>query len=111
MNEEEVNHLLNHQSGLLGICEDNDVRKIIKRRDDNAKLALSMMIRRIQKCIGSYLILLEDVDAIIFSGGIGEHSSNIRERILDNKILKDMKSLTIETNEELEIALECMKFV
>jgi|FLOH01.1.fsa_nt_gi acetate kinase len=111
MNEEEVNNLLNHESGLLGVCEDNDVREIIKRKDDKAKLAVDMMVRRIQKYIGSYMILLENVDAIVFSGGIGENSTYIRERILDNKILKEIKSLTIKTNEELEIALECMKFV
>ena len=110
MSVEEVNTLLNHHSGLLGICQENDVREILKRHDDKAKLALDMMVRRIQKYIGSYLILLEDVDAIIFSGGIGEHSSAIREKILENKILKTMKTLTIKTDEELEIALECMRF-
>ncbi len=110
MSVEYVNDLLNHHSGLLGICQENDVREILKRSDDTAKLALDMMVRRIQKYIGSYMILLEDVDAIIFSGGIGEHSNIVREKILDNKILKSMKTLTIETNEELEIALECMRF-
>ena len=110
MSVEDVNDLLNHHSGLVGICQENDVREILKRSDDTVKLALDMMVRRIQKYIGSYMVLLEDVDAIIFSGGIGEHSSVIREKILDNKILKSMKNLTIETNEELEIALECMRF-
>ena len=108
MSVDEVDKELNKNSGLIGICSNNDVRKIINSNDAKSKLALDMMIRRIQKYIGSYMVLLERVDAIVFTGGIGENSTFIRERILDNLMLKDIKSLVIETNEELAIAKECL---
>ena len=111
MSVDEVDKLLNKKSGLLGICGENDLREILNSKDDNAKLALDMMIRRIQKYIGSYMMLLEDVDAIVFSGGIGENSSYIRERVMDNKLLKDINSLVIKTDEELEIANECFSLI
>ncbi len=106
---EEVDATLNKKSGLIGVCGDNDVRNIIKSGDEKAKLALDMMIRRIQKYIGAYLTLLPSVDAIAFSGGIGENSSYVRERVLDVAIFKEIKVLVIKTNEELEIANECVK--
>ena len=106
---DEVDRALNKESGLLGICGDNDVRNIIESEDENSKLALDMMIRRIQKYIGSYMALLGKVDAIVFTGGIGENSSYIRERVLESQMFKEIKSLVIKTNEELEIANECLR--
>ena len=111
MSVEEVDKLLNKQSGLLGICDENDVRNIIAREDETSKLALDMMIRRIQKYIGSYMALLGRVDAIVFSGGIGENSEYIRERVLDAHMFKGVKSLVLKTDEELEIANECLKIL
>ena len=111
MSVDAVDKLLNKQSGLLGVCDENDVRSIIEREDESSKLALDMMIRRIQKYIGSYMALLGRVDAIVFSGGIGENSAYIRERVLDAQMFKDVRSLVIKTDEELEIANECMKIL
>ena len=111
LSAKEVDTLLNKESGLKGICDENDLREILLREDEKAKLALDMMIRRIQKYIGAYMIVLEDVDAIVFSGGIGENSSYVRERVMDNSLIKEIKALVIETNEELEIANECYKIV
>jgi len=108
---EEVEHILNKESGLFGICGENDVRSILKRDDARAKLAKDIMVRRIQKYIGSYMVLLEDVDAIIFSGGIGENSEAIRQAILNNKIIKNHQVLVIKTDEELEIANECYRLI
>jgi len=110
MSVDEVDKELNKKSGLIGICNNNDVRKIIESNDEKSNLALEMMIRRIQKYIGSYMVLLEEVDAIVFTGGIGENSAYIRDKILDNAILKNIKSLVIKTDEELEIARECLNF-
>ncbi|HFB53725.1 MAG TPA: acetate kinase [Sulfurimonas autotrophica] len=111
LSAKEVDTLLNKESGLKGICDENDLHEILLREDDRAKLALDMMIRRIQKYIGAYMIVLEDVDAIVFSGGIGENSSYVRERVMDNTLIKEIQALVIETNEELEIANECYKIV
>ena len=108
---QEIDTLLNKKSGLVGICGENDLREILLREDENAKLALKMMVRRIQKYIGSYIVLLENVDAIVFSGGIGENSKEIREAVMDNALLKNMKMLVIKTDEELEIANECYRII
>ena len=106
---EEVDTMLNKKSGLFGLCGESDVRTILNAADEKSKLAIDIMVRRIQKYIGAYMILLEDVDAIVFSGGIGEHSKYIRERVMDNKIIKNIKAFVIETDEELEIANECLR--
>ena len=106
---DEVDKVLNKGSGLLGICGENDVRNIIDSEDDKAKLALDMMIRRIQKYVGAYMALLGHVDAIIFSGGIGENSAYVREKVLESQMFNKVESLVIKTNEELEIANECLR--
>jgi len=108
---QEVEHILNKESGLLGVCGENDLREILLREDENAQLALKIMVRRIQKYIGAYMVLLEDIDAIVFSGGIGEHSQEIRDSVMDNAILKNIQMLVIETDEELEIANECYRLL
>jgi len=109
LSADEVDTILNKKSGLLGLCGENDVRNIEKRKDESAKLALDIMVRRIQKYIGAYMVLLENVDAIVFSGGIGENSSYVREKVMNNKILENIKSLVIKTDEELQIANECLE--
>jgi len=106
---DEVEKALNKESGLLGICGDNDVRNIIESANENAILALDMMIRRIQKYIGSYMALLGSVDAVVFTGGIGENSSYVREKVLESQMFNGVKSLVIKTNEELEIVNECLR--
>jgi len=112
LSTEEVDTLLNKKSGLIGVCGENDVRKILQNHPKHAELAIEMMVRRIQKYIGGYMVLLEgDVDAIVFSGGIGENSQFIREKIMQNKMLKNIKKLVIKTDEELEIATECYNYV
>jgi len=106
---DEVDTILNKKSGLIGICDANDVRSIIESDDAKAKLALKMMVRRIQKYIGSYMALLGQVDAVVFSGGIGENSRYIREAVFKSEMFQDIKSLVIKTDEELEIANEVMR--
>jgi acetate kinase len=108
MSVKDVDNLLNKKSGLVGICNDYDVRNIINKHDKRSKLAIEIMVRRIQKYIGSYMILLERVDAVVFTGGIGENSAYIREKVMDNDILKTLKTLVIKTDEELEIVYECI---
>jgi acetate kinase len=111
LSAEKVDSLLNKESGLKGICGENDLREILLREDELAKLAVAVMVRRIQKYVGAYMVLLEDVDAVVFSGGIGEHSAYVREQVMSNSVIKNIKSLVIETNEELEIANECYRIV
>ena len=101
---DEVDTILNKKSGLLGIAQENDLRKIIKSEDKHAKLALNIMVRRVQKYIGSYMAILGRVDALVFTGGIGENSEYVREKILDSSLFHSLKVLVIQTDEELEIA-------
>ncbi len=80
---DEVEHQLNFESGLYAICQSSDMRNIVDKaqgNDDKASLALDMFIYRIRKYIGAYLVTLGEVDAIIFTGGIGENSPYIRAR-------------------------------
>lgn len=111
MSVDEVDSYLNKKSGLLGICGNNDVRGIMESDDERSKLALSMMIRRIKKYIGSYAALLGRVDAIVFTGGIGENSSYIREMVMDGNLAAGAEVLVIKTDEELEIARESMNIL
>jgi acetate kinase len=106
MSLDAIENMLNKESGLYGICNQNDVRKILKSKNKNAQLALDMMVRRIQKYVGAYLAILGSVDAIVFTGGIGYNSSYIREAVMSSELFKNIKFLSIETNEELEIANE-----
>lgn len=105
---DEIDRLLNTQSGLWGIAHDNDMRHLHQRchqGDKDAKLALEMFVYHVKKYIGSYVAILGRVDALVFTGGIGEHDHAVRKMITDN-LPFDIPSLVIATNEELEIALE-----
>jgi acetate kinase len=78
---EETEQLLNHSSGLKGITGSADLREIEARAeqgDAKARLAIDIMGYRLRKYIGAYLAVLGGLDALVFSGGIGEHSARIR---------------------------------
>lgn len=79
---EEIDTLLNKKSGLLGLCGDNDMRAILARNDCDAKLAVKIFVYSIQKNIGSYLSQMPKLDALVFTGGIGENSKVIRKMIV-----------------------------
>ena len=111
MSTSEVKNILNRESGLLGLCGENDIREILKSSDSKADLALRIMIRRAKKYIGSYMALLGRVDSIVFSGGVGENSEYIRNEILNTPIFHDIKHLVIHTDEELEIAQQAVSLL
>ncbi|WP_133407433.1 acetate kinase [Parashewanella tropica] len=136
---EEVNNLLNKQSGLLGISElTNDCRGIedgFAEGHKGATLALEIFCYRLAKYIASYTVPLGRLDAIIFTGGIGENSSLIREKVLNllsifNFTVDDERNqsarfgnegiitaddspvaMVIPTNEEWVIAQDSIKLV
>ena len=86
MSASEVDTLLNTQSGLLGISGlTNDMRELqseLKDHDDRrVRLAIEVFCYRAQKYIGAYLAAMGGADAIVFTGGIGENSANVRARI------------------------------
>ncbi len=85
---EKVFETLNKKSGLLGVSDlTSDARGILDAMDkghEGAKLAFEVFTYRVAKYIGSYLIPLNKLDAIIFTGGIGENSLPIRREIIKN---------------------------
>ncbi|MDY8135354.1 acetate kinase [Aquimarina sp. 2201CG5-10] len=128
---DEVNALLQKNSGMLGLTGYSDLRDIeaqAQKGNKDCKLALQMNAYRIKKFIGSYATIMNGLDAIVFTAGIGENSSTIRELVctdleflgihldveqnnIRNKEIRDVskesskvKILVIPTNEELEIA-------
>ncbi|MEP7218468.1 MAG: acetate/propionate family kinase, partial [Bacteroidota bacterium] len=83
---EQVDALLNKQSGLLGISGlTNDMRELLAEERENgdrrARLAIEIFVGRVRKYIGAYLAEMNGADAILFAGGIGENSAEIRARI------------------------------
>jgi len=134
MNPQEVYDVLNKKSGMLGLSEiSNDMRVIeegIEKKNQKASDALEIYAYRLKKYIGAYFTVMNGVDIIVFTGGIGENMPILREmvctnlnslgiiidrkknRITKNGILdfsgedSKVKLLKIPTNEELMIALE-----
>jgi acetate kinase len=112
---DDINQLLNKQSGLKGVCNETDMRTILQRAengDELCELALDLFCYRIKKYIGAYFAVLNGkVDALIFTGGIGENASAIRERILSGMDgLNFGEILVIHAQEELEIAAQIQAF-
>ena len=103
----EMKDLLNKHSGLKGICGTNDMRHILNNNNSDCdtcskeyELALDMFAHRIRKYIGSYYALLGgNIDALVFTGGIGE---NIPYKLL-RKIVCDLERLGFEINETPQI--------
>ncbi len=135
---DEIDNILNKQSGLKGLTGDNDLRNILKRYDSGdpeAMLAVEMYIYRIRKYVGAYAAILGRLDALIFTAGVGENSPFIRHKVcenlqilgveidkdLNNKNTSDIKEiqktgsnvklLVVPTNEELQIANEAYKLL
>ena len=82
----DVDTLLNKNSGLKGISNDNDMRKILARMDASdkaARLAVEMYVYAIQKTIGAYFAQSQTLDALVFTGGVGENSAVIRASVID----------------------------
>lgn len=132
----EVNDILQKKSGMLGLTGLNDMRDIQQNAEDgdtDCQLALAMNAYRIKKFIGAYAAVLDGLDALIFTAGIGENSALIREMVCKNMnylgieintienhkaigLESDIstktakaKTLVIPTNEELEIAKQAFE--
>jgi acetate kinase len=135
---EQVSNLLNKRSGMLGLTGFSDMRDITKAiNEDNAdaQLAYDLYTYRIKKFIGAYVAVLNGVDAIIFTAGVGENDAKVREMVCkgmdslgiaidpekNNRREKGIrvisapgakvKVLVVPTNEELEIANQCFELL
>ncbi len=133
---EEINTILQKKSGMLGLTGFSDLRDIqaeAEKGNKDCQLALQMNAYRIKKYIGSYAAILNGLDAIVFTAGIGENSPEMRQRVCEdldylgitldvekNQVRPDklvvvntdtskVKVLVIPTNEELEIAKQAVE--
>ena len=131
MTAKEVDTLMNKKSGLFGICGMSDMRDIhaaIDKGDEKAELALKMFNYRIKKYVGAFMFALGNVDALVFTAGIGEYDEYVRAGVCEglegfgikidleeNAVRRSVQRslnkggsvevMIIPTNEELEIAL------
>lgn len=134
----EIDEVLNKKSGLKGICGANDMREVLDlmdQGDERAKVALELYTYRIKKYIGAYFAALGQVDSLVFTAGIGENSTFIREscckdlqnlgieidKVKNEQLTGDIREissvnsevsvLVVPTNEELKIALETERVI
>jgi acetate kinase len=80
-----LDRLLNQESGLVGLTGTHDMRDIEERAahgDEDCRLAIAVYAHRVRKYIGAYAATMGGVDAIAFTGGVGEHSALVRHRCL-----------------------------
>lgn len=134
----EMNRILNNKSGVLGISgvgsDDRVVAEAAKEGNKRAKLARDMQWYQIRKVIGSYIAAMNGVDAITFTGGIGENCPELRKNVVDNlsylgmtlnenannlrsvdreitTVDSKVKAYVIATNEELMIAKDTFNLI
>lgn len=132
---DEVNNILNKQSGMYGICgysDNRDVETRFEDGDEKCTLAMNMYVHSIIRFIGSYIAVLGGVDAIVFTAGVGENGSILRRLVMEklaylgiglNEENNKKRGQTVEistpdsrvkvfvipTNEELMIARDTMR--
>lgn len=134
----QMQEILNHESGLKGLCGFSDMRDILEQKEmgnEEALFTFELFCRRIKKYIGAYMALLGRVDAIVFSGGIGANSHEVRASVCEGLasfgiVLDDIKNsekvisatcvessksrvavIVMQTDEELSIAQQSQKLL
>ena len=124
--------MLNRECGMLALAGSGDMRELLGRHDPDAEFAVELFCYRARKYVGAYLAVLEGAEAVVFTGGIGERSPEIRRRICDRlgwagleldagrnergevRISSDgsrLAAYVIPTNEERLIAREAVRFL
>ncbi|MBU6952572.1 acetate/propionate family kinase [Hahella sp. HN01] len=136
---DQLSHLLNKESGLLGVSEvSNDMRELLRLSDEGhqqATLAIDIFCYRLAKTIAGYYLATAPLDAIIFTGGIGENAAPVRAKVCawlkplgvdmddeanhrhgeesQGRISKDdtLNIMVVPTNEELLIARDTLALI
>jgi acetate kinase len=106
---EELDALLNRRAGLVGLIGTNDMREIERRAaggDEECRRALALYAYRVRKYIGAYAAVMGGVDAIAFTGGVGENSAGIRQACLERLEFLGAEVVVVKADEELAMALE-----
>jgi acetate kinase len=138
MTVDEVESMLNQQSGMLGLAGERDFRRLhemIQSGDSAAQLAYDVFIHRLRKYVGAYLAVLGRTDVVSFTAGVGENVASVRRDALNGLVAlgieideqrnsrsaKDARRisadtspiavLVIPTNEELAIARDCLRAI
>ena len=138
MSVDEVESMLNQQSGMLGLAGEQDFRRLhemIQSGDSAAQLAYDVFIHRLRKYVGAYLAVLGRTDVVSFTAGVGENVASVRRDALNGLVAlgieideqrnsrsaKDARRisadtspiavLVIPTNEELAIARDCLRAI
>ena len=134
---DQMNNMLNKQSGMLGLCgfsDNRDVEAAIAKGDEKAIVANGVYIHTILRFIGSYIAVLGGVDAIIFTAGVGENAPALRKALCErlsylgieldeeankkrgetveiSKAGSKVRVFVIPTNEELVIAQDTVRLI
>ena len=101
LSPKQFSHLINHESGLLGISETiADMRELMNDEyiDSRAAEAIELFCYQTKKWIGSFAAVLGGLDVLVFSGGIGEHSPEVRSKICDSLVFVFMLVLWCDCN-------------
>lgn len=101
----EADRILNKQSGLLGLAGDNDMRSLLARDDAAARFAVAHFCYWAARHAGSAIVAMGGLDAVAFTGGIGENAALIRDRIMEHlSCFGTVPVHVVEAREEQQIA-------
>lgn len=105
LSADELDHGLEHGSGLTGLAGTGDMRELLARDDDDAALAIDVYVHRLCAAIAAMAASLGGIDVLAFTGGVGEHAEPIRRRAVAGAgFLGPFATLVVESREDLEIA-------
>lgn len=107
---EEILTLLNEDSGLKGISGNGSMKELLQSTDPQAQLAVDMFVYHLIKAIGAFYFVLKGADALLFSGGIGENSPILREKVLRALPFK-IEHLVIPTDENYQMCSDIHDFL
>jgi acetate kinase len=102
----ELSDALEHRSGLTGLAGTGDMRELLARDDDEAALALSVYVHRLRAGIATMAAALGGLDALVFTGGVGEHAPSVRAAAADGLAFLGVsldESLNAGATEDAEI--------
>ena len=112
---DQLDRILNRESGLLGVSGvSEDMREILaamERGNPRARLAFEIYTHRLVREIGSMLAVLGDLDALVFTGGVGENCAPLRERVAAQFAFVSPRVIVVHAEEEWEIARECRRLI
>ena len=104
--------LLNHESGLKALAGENDMKVLVERSDEDAEFAVDLYCREIVKLLAGLITVLNGLDSLIFTGGIGEHSETVRQKICAGlQGLNHFSVRVLKADEDGEIARHVAKLM